>query len=69
RSRMHGRVISLEVNAGDWVEKGQLLLQIEAMKIQHHIDAPQAGRVIEIHVQDQHQVAAGQHLLSIEAKA
>ncbi|MFZ9492738.1 MAG: acetyl/propionyl/methylcrotonyl-CoA carboxylase subunit alpha [Burkholderiaceae bacterium] len=68
RSRMHGRVISLEVNPGDWVEKGQLLLQIEAMKIQHHIDAPQAGRVLEIHVQDQHQVAAGQHLLSIEAK-
>ncbi|MFZ9524459.1 MAG: biotin/lipoyl-containing protein [Burkholderiaceae bacterium] len=41
---------------------------MEAMKIQHHIDAPQAGRVLEIHVQDQHQVAAGQHLLSIEAK-
>lgn len=68
RSRMHGRVLGLAVKTGDFVEKGQLLLQIEAMKMQHHIDAPQAGRVLEIHIQDQQQVASGQHLLSIESK-
>ena len=66
RSRMHGRVLSLAMSPGDIVSQYQTILHIEAMKIQHHIDAPQAGRIIDVAVQDQQQVAAGQVLVKID---
>ncbi|MFO0990287.1 MAG: biotin carboxylase N-terminal domain-containing protein, partial [Alphaproteobacteria bacterium] len=40
RATMHGQVAALSVAAGDRVRAGQPLLAIEAMKMQHRVDAP-----------------------------
>ena len=42
---MPGKVISLQVAEGDTVRKGQALLVMEAMKMEHTIAAPFDGRV------------------------
>jgi biotin carboxyl carrier protein len=44
-SPMPGRVIQVAVQAGELVEKGQLLLVIEAMKMQNELYSPTSARV------------------------
>ncbi|RPH62144.1 MAG: ATP-grasp domain-containing protein [Burkholderiales bacterium] len=62
---MHGQVASLAIATGDRVRAGQALLAIEAMKMQHRIDAPVDGRVIELGARVGAQVAPGTLLLRI----
>ena len=45
---MPGKIISIAVKAGDTVEKGQPLLVMEAMKMEHTISAPADGKVAEV---------------------
>ena len=47
---MHGKVLSIDVKAGDRVKKGQVLAVIEAMKMEHALIAPMDGEVAEISV-------------------
>ena len=47
-SPMPGQVISLSVAKGDRVKAGDVLLVIEAMKMEHTIRAPRSGTVVEI---------------------
>ncbi|MCU1580966.1 MAG: acetyl/propionyl-CoA carboxylase subunit alpha, partial [Microbacteriaceae bacterium] len=49
RSPMPGTVVAVEVSAGDTVSAGQVLLTVEAMKMEHKLLAPVAG-VVEITV-------------------
>jgi 3-methylcrotonyl-CoA carboxylase alpha subunit len=63
---MPGRVIKLFVNAGDKVVKGQALLILEAMKMEHTITAPAGGTVKEIHYAAGEQVLEGAELIKIE---
>ena len=65
---MHGKVLTLEVAQGDAVKKGQRLLVLEAMKMEHALVAPLAGIVSEIAVQAGDQVAERAKLLVIEEK-
>jgi biotin carboxyl carrier protein len=51
------------------VRQGQLLLAIEAMKMEHRIEAPIDGTVAELGAALGAQVAPGQLLLRIEADA
>jgi len=46
---MPGVVVSVDVAGGDRVAKGQPLLVIEAMKVEHTIRAPAAGTVDAVH--------------------
>ena len=46
-SPMPGRVRKVLVAVGDRVEKGTVLLILEAMKMEHAIRAPRGGRVIK----------------------
>ena len=62
---MHGRVVRLHVQAGDTVKAGQLLLVMEAMKMEHHLHAPKDGTVARLAVSDGMQVAKGKVLLSL----
>ncbi len=53
-----GRVLRVMVEVGDAVEVGQPLLIIEAMKMEHRVPAPTAGRVERVAVAADDQVAA-----------
>jgi 3-methylcrotonyl-CoA carboxylase alpha subunit len=57
-SPMPGRVIAVEVAEGDTVTKGQNLLTLEAMKMEHTLTAPFDGIVFELNA-----VAGGQVLV------
>jgi 3-methylcrotonyl-CoA carboxylase alpha subunit len=45
---MPGKIVDLRVAEGDQVVTGQLLLVLEAMKMEHPVHAPQSGRVLRI---------------------
>jgi len=48
QSPMPGKIVSVMVNPGDQVEKGQALLVLEAMKMEHTIRAPAAQTIDSI---------------------
>ena len=50
RAAIPGRVISLEVAAGDEVEAGRTVLVVEAMKMQNELRAPRDGTVEQVAV-------------------
>jgi 3-methylcrotonyl-CoA carboxylase alpha subunit len=45
---MPGNVVKVMVAAGDTVEKGAPLVIIESMKMEHTVEAPEAGKVLEV---------------------
>ncbi len=63
---MPGSVARVAVAVGDRVERGQPLLWMEAMKMQHQIDAPATGVVTELPVQVGQQVDVGAVLAVVE---
>jgi pyruvate carboxylase subunit B len=65
KSEMPGVVLRLLANPGDTVEAGQSLMVIEAMKMEVHINSPQAGNVARFHVAVGDQLTTGQVLAEI----
>ncbi|HEX8443270.1 MAG TPA: acetyl/propionyl/methylcrotonyl-CoA carboxylase subunit alpha [Allosphingosinicella sp.] len=65
-SPMPGRVIAVEVRQGDRVAKGQRLLTLEAMKMEHSLAAPFDGIVAELHASEGAQVTEGTVLARVE---
>jgi 3-methylcrotonyl-CoA carboxylase alpha subunit len=63
---MPGRIIQVMSHPGDAVKKGQALLILEAMKMEHTITAPADGVIKEIHFAAGEQVLEGAELISIE---
>ncbi|MFM9976567.1 MAG: acetyl/propionyl/methylcrotonyl-CoA carboxylase subunit alpha [Sphingomonadaceae bacterium] len=66
-SPMPGRIIAVEVAAGDVVIKGQKLVTLEAMKMEHTLTAPFDGVVAELNVVAGVQVQVEAVLARIEA--
>ena len=66
---MPGKVTTVEVATGDKVEKGQRLLTLEAMKMEHALTAPFDGTVAELNAQAGAQVTEGQMLVRVEASS
>jgi 3-methylcrotonyl-CoA carboxylase alpha subunit len=66
-SPMPGRIIAVEVAAGDAVTKGQKLLTLEAMKMEHTLTAPFDGVVAELNAEAGAQVQVEALLARIEA--
>ena len=64
---MHGKVLSVSVAKGDKVAKGQRLMVLEAMKMEHALDAATDGVVAELSVAAGDQVSEGAQLVLIEA--
>ena len=63
---MPGVVSQLKVAVGDVVVTGQTLLVLEAMKMEHPIVAPTAGRIAEVYYRQGSQVDEGAELLRLE---
>jgi geranyl-CoA carboxylase alpha subunit len=66
---MNGRVAAIEAKAGAKVTAGDILLILEAMKMEHPVVATVAGTVAEIAVTAGEQVAPGKLLLLITPEA
>jgi biotin carboxyl carrier protein len=67
-AQMPGQVVTVLVNEGDAVERGQTLVILEAMKMEIRVSAPGGGRVKRLLVQTGQVVERGQLLLEIEKK-
>jgi 3-methylcrotonyl-CoA carboxylase alpha subunit len=65
-SPLPGAVIQVLIKDGEAVQKGQALMIIEAMKMEHTISAPQSGTVKRIYFAAGEQVAEGAQLLEFE---
>jgi propionyl-CoA carboxylase alpha chain len=63
---MPGSVVRVLVGAGDTVEKGQPLVVLEAMKMEHTVSAPAGGSVTDVRVSAGQQVEAGSVLVVVE---
>jgi 3-methylcrotonyl-CoA carboxylase alpha subunit len=68
RAPMHGKVLSVLVEVGASVTRGQRLAILEAMKMEHTLVAPLDGTVSEIAVAKDDQVAEGAKMIVIVAK-
>lgn len=66
-SPMPGKVTAAFVEEGDSVEAGQVLLIVEAMKMEHRIVAPHAGVVRAVHAELGNQVGRDDVLVVIQA--
>jgi 3-methylcrotonyl-CoA carboxylase alpha subunit len=62
---MPGQVISVSIEKGQRVEKGVILMTLEAMKMEHRIQAPYDGIVGSIHYQVGDTVQADAILLEL----
>ncbi|MBK5265148.1 MAG: ATP-grasp domain-containing protein [Alphaproteobacteria bacterium] len=67
-SPMPGRIIAVSVGLGEQVIKGQKLVTLEAMKMEHSLTAPFDGTVAELSAVDGAQVSEGALLARIETK-
>ncbi len=65
-SPMPGTIIEVKVKEGETVEQGQVLLILEAMKMENEIPSPAGGRIASIAVEDGSVVSSGDLLLVIE---
>ena len=62
---MPGNILNVNVKVGDTVKKGQVLLILEAMKMENEIMAPKDGTVTAVNVQKGSTVESGALLVTI----
>jgi biotin carboxyl carrier protein len=63
---MPGSILKINAEAGQAVSRGEVLLLLEALKMETEIVAPQDGEVISIHVQKGDTVDSGALLISMK---
>ena len=61
-----GTILSINVNVGDSVEEGQVLMILEAMKMENEIMAPKSGKVASINTSKGSAVESGALLCVIQ---
>jgi geranyl-CoA carboxylase alpha subunit len=64
---MDGRIVSIKVAAGDQVSRGQTLIVLEAMKIQHQLKAALDAKVEAVSVHEGQQVSNRTVLVTMAA--
>jgi len=67
-SPISGKVVNVKVKPGDLVKKGDVLLVIEAMKMEYLIRAPYKGKVSKVHFKEQQQIEIGQVTVEMTKK-
>lgn len=66
KSPMNGVVVKISAQVGDRVEAGQVILVLEAMKMENEVAAPVAGKLSRIEVSAGQVVGAQQLLFGVE---
>jgi propionyl-CoA carboxylase alpha chain len=66
---MPGSVVTVAVEPGQQVSRGDLLVTVEAMKMEHRVTAPFDGEVAEVRVEAGQQVDADQVLVVVQDAA
>ena len=61
-----GKIVTIEVEAGQNVEEGQVILILEAMKMQNEIQAPISGKVASVNCEEGQSIEANVPLVIIE---
>ena len=59
KSPMPGKITQMQAKVGDKVTKGQVLIVMEAMKMEYNLKAAAAGEIKSIHAKIGDQVAVG----------
>ncbi len=65
-SPLPGKIVSVKITPGQTVKEGDLLLTIEAMKMENEIVAPVAGTITTVAVAPEATVQIGDTLVAIE---
>jgi len=67
-SPISGKVVSIKVRKGDSVKKGDVLMVIEAMKMEYLIRTPYDGKIKNVNFKENDQVEIGQNTVEISKK-
>lgn len=67
-SPISGKVISIKSKVGASAKKGDVLMIIEAMKMEYLIRAPYSGKVKKINFKENDQIEIGQETVDLEKK-
>ena len=65
-SPISGKVVSVKVKNGDKVKKGDILMVIEAMKMEYIIRAPYNGKIKKVNFKERDQIEIGQNTVEFE---
>ena len=65
-SSIPGKIVSLNVCLDEMVEQGQVIMILEAMKMQNEIQAPISGKIVEINCHSGESIEANMPLIVIE---
>jgi biotin carboxyl carrier protein len=63
-----GKIVTIEVEVGQEVTEGQVILILEAMKMQNEIQAPVSGKVVSVNCEEGQSIEANVPLVVIEPK-
>lgn len=66
KAPMPGTILNIKVSQGAHVNKGDVLLILEAMKMENEIQAPHDGTVAQLFVSKGSSVSTGDNLVSIQ---
>jgi len=64
-SPISGKVVNIKVKKGDDVKKGDVLMVIEAMKMEYLIRAPSNGKVKKVNFKENDQIEIGEETVEI----
>ena len=64
-SPISGKVVSIKIKDGDKVKKGDVLMIIEAMKMEYLIRAPYNGKVKKVNFKEKDQIEIGQNTVEV----
>ena len=63
---MPGKILSVKANPGQAVKKGEVILLLEAMKMENEVVAPQDGTIASVNVSSGDMVESGDVLATMD---
>lgn len=66
KAQIPGKIVKILKKEGEWVEKDEGVLVMEAMKMQNEIKAPEKGKIKKIYVKEMEAVESGAILVESE---